>query len=152
MADEVAKGAGELPAGIERSRLVVLPVCGRTVEIRRWSYTKGLAASNHLYKISAGLPDDVAGDMDAALQYFFEKGGDRVLDVARMSLIEKDQDVAGPDIDHQDAHTLIREVFDLNRHGDPIKNSFSLAGRFVLSKVLPKTEEPQTTPDQAKKS
>lgn len=146
MADEKAeKGASGPPAAIQRSKLITLPVCQKTVEIRRWSYFRLMQISDFLNEIISGLPEDVEINTREAVSFFFKHGARKILDVARLSLVPEHRDLVDDEIDAKDAFFLIQEAFDLNEAEENLKKATSLAGSFLLGKAAAKANQADGT-------
>jgi len=134
MAEDKAEGAAA-PGPIETVKLVTLPVCGKTVEIKRWSYQRGLSVAKFMYEMTSGLPDSQVGDEKAMMRYFFDKGGAAYLEVIKLSVSPAHAHLISEEIDAVDAEVLIEAVFKLNETGRVLKNGISLAGQFALGKM-----------------
>lgn len=144
-------------AEVERSRLITLPVCKRTLEVCRWSYPKLMLVSRYMNELYDTLPEDTK----EALNHFYEKAQDRFFEVARMSVAPEHREALDAEInskyglDHDDAFFLIDTAFDLNKGGG-LKKAAGLAGGFLLNKVAVDVQQEselkkQLPPEAAKK-
>lgn len=144
MANDPNPGGGP-PSAIERSRLILLPVCQKTVEVRRWSFTRLMQISKYMNEIISELPEDVVLNSHKAVSFFFEHSAVRMLEVVKLSLAPEHREIVNDELDAEDAFRLIQEAFDLNDANDSLKKATSLAGSFLLGRKAAKVQQASET-------
>lgn len=144
MAEDQAKAGGGAPAAVERSRLVTLPICGKTVEVRRWSYTRLMQVSRFLTESYESIDEE---NTPAALAAFYSSGHTRFLEVAKLSLAPEHRAVIDDEADASDVFAVMEAAFQINS-GDNLKKAAGLAGTFLLGRItgIPQKEGEKTTP------
>ncbi len=125
---EAAKGVD-----LERSRLVRLST-GKTVEVKKWSYTRSNQAGKIVREVVDLIPkgDDgkVKGSGNLLMDMFTDGiGAERMLDLVRLSVPKDCIDLIDPDMDADDAHALIEATVALN--GGAAKKASGLPSQFL---------------------
>lgn len=135
MAEEQAKGAGGLPAAIERCRLVTLPASRATVEVRRWSFIRAAEISRFINEVVVGLPEDVLLDVANSIGVFYKHGPEKMLEVARLSVAPEHRAAIGAETDYADVFAVLDAAFEINEAGGGLGKMSGLASRFLLGQL-----------------
>lgn len=130
---EQAKGAGEPQVDVERERFVRIS-SGKTVTVRKWSYTRSNQAGRIVREVVGVLPKDGAGKVEISdkgmLDLFTDGvGAERMLDLVRLSVDKESVDLIHPEMDGDDAYLLIEAAVALN--GGAVKKASALPSLFV---------------------
>jgi hypothetical protein len=135
----------------ERSKLIKLPVCGKTVEVRRWAFTRMAMVNRFLNETMDALPDDLEADFKGALATFYRDAPDRLLEIAKFSIPEKDRAMLDDEeFDHLDVLAIIDAAFTLNNAGGGMGKMNGLAGRFLVEKAASQLEVSEASKPAAK--
>jgi len=149
---EEAKGGGGLPAAIERFRLVVLPVCKKTVEVRRWSFTRQAMVSRYLSETISSLPDDVEQDFKKAIDIFYSEAPDKFVEICKFSVPEEYRAMIDDEwFDSVDLFAIMDAAFAINQPGGGMGKMSGLVGRFLLEKAASQVQQEIETKAMAAK-
>jgi len=135
------------PQVFERSRLIKLPVCGKTVEVRRWAFTRMAMVNRFLNETMESLPED----FKTALDIFYREAPAKLLEVAKFSLLEGDRPMLDEEwFDHLDVLAIIDAAFTLNNAGGGMGKMNGLAGRFLVEKAAIQLGTSEASPQAVK--
>jgi len=128
--------ANEAAKAIERVRLVTLPICGKTVEVRRWSFIRSGEISRFMNDVIAGLPPDVSLDVGNSMSVFYQTSPKKMLEVARLSVAPEYRPLVDEEIDAADAFAILDAAFEINQEGDGLGKMQGLATNMVMGRAI----------------